>query len=81
MSKIEGSARAHASPSEVYFAGKLQWHFTGGFDFRHSLGLPCAAVLSVSKGIVFTFHSLRYKRNFLCFLKTCTGKNKSRKRY
>ena len=29
-----------ASPSWVYPAGKLQWHFTCGFDFRHSLWLP-----------------------------------------
>ena len=29
--------RARASPSEVYLAGKLQWHFTCGFDCGHSL--------------------------------------------
>ena len=27
--------RAPASPSEVYHARKLQWHFTDGFDFRY----------------------------------------------
>ena len=26
---------ACALPSDVYPAGKLQWHFTCGFDFRH----------------------------------------------
>ena len=30
----------HAWPSEVYPNGKLQWHFTCGFDFRYSLWLP-----------------------------------------
>ena len=25
--------RAHTSPSEIYPAGKLQWHFSCGFDF------------------------------------------------
>ena len=29
--------RTRASSSEVYLAGKLQWHFTCGFDFRHWL--------------------------------------------
>ena len=33
VSMVESSART--SPSEVYPAGKLQWHFTCGFDFRH----------------------------------------------
>ena len=27
--------RVRASPSEVYPAAKLQWHFTCGFDFSH----------------------------------------------
>ena len=25
------------SASEIYSAGKLQWHFTCGFNFRHGL--------------------------------------------
>ena len=29
--------RELGAPSEVYPAEKLQWHFTCGFDFRHSL--------------------------------------------
>ena len=32
--------RAGTSPSKVFPAGKLQWHFTCGFNFRHSLWLP-----------------------------------------
>ena len=32
---------ACASPSEVYVTGKLQWHFTCGFNFRHSLWHDC----------------------------------------
>ena len=27
--------RTHVSPSQLYPAGKVQWHFTCGFDFRH----------------------------------------------
>ena len=51
MYKIDGSARERASPFKVYPAGKLHWHFTCGFDFRHSLRLPIVAILSVSKGL------------------------------
>ena len=47
MSKIWSSA----SPSQVYGSDKLHWHFSCGFNFRHSLKLPFAAVLSVSKGL------------------------------
>ena len=43
--------RAHVSPFGVYPAGKFQWHFPCGFDFRHSLRLSFAAVLSVLKGL------------------------------
>ena len=35
--KVESSTPVCASPSEVSPARKLQWHFTCGFDFRHSL--------------------------------------------
>ena len=41
---------AHASPSEVYPAGKLQWHFTCGFDF--SLWLPFAGGFAALKGLL-----------------------------
>ena len=43
---------AHASPSEVYPARKLQWHFTCGFDFRHSQWLPFVAAFAVLKGLM-----------------------------
>ena len=32
-----GVSKAESSACEVYPAGKLQWQFTCGFDFRHSL--------------------------------------------
>ena len=35
LSKVESLAHTHTSPSEVYPAGELQWHFTFGFDFKH----------------------------------------------
>ena len=38
-SGVESSVRACSSPPEVCPAGKLQWHFTGGFDFRHDCHL------------------------------------------
>ena len=41
-----------ASPSEVYPAGKLPWHFTCGFDFRPSLWLPFEATFAVLKGLL-----------------------------
>ena len=47
--------RKRALPYEVYPAGKLQWHFTCGFDFKHSLWLPfvgCFAILTVLKARV-----------------------------
>ena len=51
--------RVGASPSEVYPAGKLQWHFTCGFDFRHSLWLPFVAGFAVLKGLmVFNQHGV-----------------------
>ena len=40
-----------APPSEVYYAGKLQWHFTCGFDFRHSRWSPFVAGFAVLKGL------------------------------
>ena len=54
MSKIESLLRALTS--EVDAARKLYWHFTCDPHFKHSLGLPFAAVLSVSKGL--TIHVL-----------------------
>ena len=43
VSKVESLAHAPASPSEVYPAGKLQRHFTCGFDFGH---IPWGAINS-----------------------------------
>ena len=40
------------SPSEVYPAGKLQWHFNCGFNFRHSLWLPFETAFAVLKGLM-----------------------------
>ena len=34
---LGGVSKAESSACEVYPAGKLQWQFTCGFDFRHSL--------------------------------------------
>ena len=49
----KSSARcARASPSWIYPAGKLQWHFTCGLDFGHSLWLPFKAVFVVVKGLL-----------------------------
>ena len=45
--KTESSVPVHASPSEVYLAGKLHQNFACGFDFR----VLFAADLSVSKGL------------------------------
>ena len=36
----ELAACMRALPSKTYPAGKLQWHFTCGFNFRHNLWLP-----------------------------------------
>ena len=33
VSKVESSASARPLSSEVYPDGRLQWHFTCGFDF------------------------------------------------
>ena len=55
VSKVENSAHARAWLSEFYPAGKLQWHFTYGFDFKNSLWLPFesgfAATFAVQKGL------------------------------
>ena len=40
-----------AAPSVVYPAGKLQWHFTCGFDFGHCLWLPFVTAFAVLKGL------------------------------
>ena len=53
VSKVESLAHAPASPSEVYPAGKLQRHFTCGFDFRHSLWLSFVAAFSALKGLIY----------------------------
>ena len=46
-----------ASPSKVFPAGKLQWHFTCGFNFRHSLWLPFVAAFAALKGLlIFIIH-------------------------
>ena len=44
--------RACSPPSEVYSAGKLQWHFTCGFDGRHSLWLSFVTAFAVLKGLM-----------------------------
>ena len=44
--------RMIASPSEVYPAGKLQWHFNYGFHFRNSLWLAFAAGFAVLRGLL-----------------------------
>ena len=31
--------RTRVSSSKAYLAGKLQWHFTCGFDLRHDCNL------------------------------------------
>ena len=48
----ESRARlVRVSPSKFYPADKLQWHFTCGFDFGHSLWLPFVATFAVRKGL------------------------------
>ena len=46
---------ARASPSEVYPDAKLQWHFTCGFDLKHSLWLPFVAGFAFLKGLMEKF--------------------------
>ena len=46
-----GAQRVRASPSEVYPAAKLHWHFVCGFDFRHSLWLQFETAFTVLKGL------------------------------
>ena len=64
VSKVECLARG-VSPSDVYPAGKLPWHFACGFDFIHSLWLPFVAAFAVLKGLID--HSLREKRSVNLF--------------
>ena len=52
LPKVESSAQAHVSPSDVCPAGKLQRHSTYGFDFGHSLWLPFVAAFAVLKGLM-----------------------------
>ena len=51
MSKLEGFVAPCALPPKVYPVDKLHWHFTCGFDLRHSQRLPVAAVLLISTGL------------------------------
>ena len=39
----------------IYPAGKLQWHFTCGPDFSHSLWLPFVAAFVVLKGLKWIY--------------------------
>ena len=43
----------HLSPSNNYPAGKLQWHFNFGFDFRDNLWLPFLPTFAVLKGLIY----------------------------
>ena len=80
VSRDEISAPRCASPNEVYPAGKLQWYFTCGFDFRHDLWLPFVASFSVLKGLMaidYTIHLITISKTKLmsiCFITmpTCT---------
>ena len=40
-----------AGKLQVYPPGKFQWHFTCGFDFRHSLWLPFVGGFAVLRGL------------------------------
>ena len=51
VGRVNGSTRASTSLSEVYPVGKLQWHFTCGFDFRHSMIAICGRFCS-SEGVI-----------------------------
>ena len=64
--------RVCASPSEVYPAGKPQWHLTCGFDFKHSLWLPLVTAFAVLKGLSVIPSVIRRKGKFQngCFKKT-----------
>ena len=46
-----GVSKVGSLPSRIYSAGKLQPHFTCGFDFGHSLWLPFVAAFAVLKGL------------------------------
>ena len=56
-SKFESLARARLVFRSLY---RLQWYFTHGFDFRHSLWLPFVAAFAVLKGL-----SVNYLGNVL----------------
>ena len=59
VSKVESLARMCLA-FQVYPAGKLQWHFTCGFGFRHGLWLPFATALAVLKGLSLIFIDGQY---------------------
>ena len=50
--------RVCASRSKVSPAGKLQWHFTCGFDFRHNVWLPSVAAFAVLKELMSHYSGL-----------------------
>ena len=57
--KLRAGRGVRASLTEVDPAGKLQWHFTCGFDFRHSLWLPFEAAFAIPKGLNICILNLR----------------------
>ena len=68
----------HTSPSKVYPASNLQWHFTCGFDFRHSLWLPFEAAFEVLKELSkygITGNLLHWISDFLSKRRQCVSVN------
>ena len=68
----------HTSPSKVYPASNLQWHFTCGFDFRHSLWLPFEAAFAVLMGLSkygITGNLLHWISDFLSKRRQCVSVN------
>ena len=66
VSKVKSSARARLA-SNFYPAGKLQWHFTCGFDFRQSLWLPFEAAFAVLKGLNRNNSITQPNKRKICF--------------
>ena len=52
MSKVDSSAHICDSPSNLYVVGQLQWWFTCGFNFRHSLWLSFVSTSTLVKVII-----------------------------
>ena len=52
MSKVDSSAHICDSPSNLYVVGQLQWWFTCGFNFRHSLWLSFVSASTLVKVII-----------------------------